>query len=208
MDSVQARPRGSPDDPHPYLYASVLSRRFQEALYLPGSGLEAILVDVTEHPDPSGILQAMAFEMLGAIEERRGNIEAANAWYDRIGAITTWRVIGPFNNISASGHDRRFPPEREDDPDAVYEGLNGGETFWFTPQRFRHDRWIDFARLFPTVRGVFYALTYVHSPTQQRVQLRLGTSGAFKLFLNDKVVSETIDENNNDLDTYLTPRSR
>ena len=192
------------DDPHPYLYASVLSRRFQEALFRPASGLEDILKGVTENPDASGILQAMAFEILGSIEERRGAIDAANGWYDQIGAITTWRVVGPFDNISASGHDRIFPPEREDDPDAVYEGLNGGETFWFTPPQFRHDRWIDFARLFPTVRGVFYAVTYINSPSQQRVQLRLGTSGAYKLFLNGTVVSETIDENNNDLDTYLT----
>jgi len=34
--------------------------------------------------------------------------------------------------------------------------------------------------------------------------MRLGTSGAYKLFVNDVVVSETIDENNNDLDTYIT----
>jgi tetratricopeptide (TPR) repeat protein len=65
------------------------------------------------------------------------------------------------------------------------------------------DRWTDFARYFPTIEGVFYAICYVKSPKKQRVQLRLGTSGAYKLLLNDHQVGETIDENNNDLDTYI-----
>jgi tetratricopeptide (TPR) repeat protein len=62
------------DDAHPYLYASVLSRRFQWALHQPESGLEDLLKEVASDPDPSGILQAMAFELLGSLEERRGNM--------------------------------------------------------------------------------------------------------------------------------------
>ncbi len=191
------------DDPHPYVYASVLSRRLQYAVNEPTSGLEQILTDIVSRPDRTGILQSMAFEMLGGIEERRGNIPAAQAWYDRIGALMNWRVIGPFDNISGSGHDRIFPPEQEDVPEAEYDGQNGGKVRWFTPTRFRLDRWIDFDRLFPTVQGVFYAVTYVRSDAKQRVQLRLGTSGAYKLFLNGSLASESVEENNNDLDTYV-----
>ena len=194
----------SSSNPHALLYASVLSRRFQQSLHKPESGLENMLVQVTKKPDPAGILQAMAYEMLGSVEERRGNIDAANAWYDNIGAIMNWRVIGPFPNVSASGHDRIFSPELMDEPQARYEGVNGGEVHWFAPQRWRHDRWIDFTRLSPTIEAVFYAITYVESDREQRVQLRLGTSGAYKLFLNTHLVSETFEEHNNDLDTYIT----
>ena len=192
------------DDPHPFVYASVLTRRFQWALSHPESGLVQLLTDVTEDPDKAGILQAMAFEILGSLEERRGNISNAIDWYERLGAITDWRLIGPFHNISASGHDRVYAPEYEDEPDSVYKGESGIDVWWNTPTRTRNDRWTDFARYFPTVEGVFYAITYVKSPSNQRVQLRLGTSGAYKLFLNDHLVSETIDENNNDVDTYIS----
>lgn len=194
----------SSPNPHALLYASVLSRRFQIALHRPESGLESMLVEITKKPDPSGILQAMAYEMLGSIEERRGKISAAQAWYDKIGAIMEWRVIGPFPNVSASGHDRAYPPEVEDVPNASYEGVDGGIVQWFAPTRWRHDRWVDYTRISPTIEAAFYAVTYVESPKEQRVQLRLGTSGAYKLFLNTHLVSESIDEHNNDLDTYIS----
>lgn len=194
----------SSSNPHALLYASVLSRRFQQSLHKPESGLESMLVQVTKKPDGAGILQAMAYEMLGSIEERRGNVQAATAWYNNIGALMNWRVIGPFPNVSASGHDRVFSPEVMDEPNARYEGVNGGEVHWFAPQRWRHDRWVDFTRLSPTIEAVFYAVTYLESDRDQRVQLRLGTSGAYKLFLNTHVVSETFEEHNNDLDTYIT----
>ncbi len=191
-------------DPHPYLYASILQRRFSANLYSKASGLEDILVNVANNPDPTGTLAAMACEQLGGIAEQRADLSAARSWFDRLGAVMTWRVIGPFHNISASGHDRVFQPETEDVPTATYEGESGRAVWWFTPPRHRTDKWVDFANFYPTVNGVFYAVTYVRSAQQQRVQLRLGTSGAYKLFVNNVQVSENIEEANNDLDTYIT----
>lgn len=192
------------ENPHPYLYASILQRRFSMNLFDRNSGVYEVLKNVVSDPDPTGTLAAMACEQLGAIEERRGDPAAARKWYDRIGAIMAWRVIGPFHNVSASGHDKAFAPEKEDVPTATYEGESGRKVWWFTPPRHRTDKWIDFANFFPSVYGVFYATTYVRSEKAQRVQLRLGTSGAYKLFLNNAVVSENVEESNNDLDTYVT----
>jgi tetratricopeptide (TPR) repeat protein len=191
-------------DPKPYIYASQLARRFSSNLYRPESGIQTILRDAIDSPDSMGILRAMAYELLGNMEERAGHVEEGRRLYALIGSIDSWRLIGPFDNVSGSGHDKKFPPEREDVPNAVYEGSDQGKVWWITPPNGRNDGWVDFARHFPTVYGVFYARTYVKSETERRVQLRLGTSGAFRLYLNDELVADTVEEHNNDLDTYIT----
>lgn len=191
-------------NPYPYIYAAQVSRRFSANLHNPASGVQSVLRHIVDEPDSIGILRAMAIEMLGGIEERSGRINNAKELYASIGSIDRWRLIGPFHNISASGHDIEYGPELEDSPLAVYSGSDGRKVWWFTPPHSRIDGWKDFARHFPTVTGVFYAQTYVKSDERKRVQLRLGTSGAYKLFLNNELVSETIYEHNNDVDTYIT----
>lgn len=190
-------------DPHPWIYASIYSSRLQSLTEANPSAVEDILKGVVDRPDRYGILRAMAYEQLGSIAESRGDVKSARSWYTKIGAITTWRLVGPFPNISSSGHDRKFEPEVEDVPNAVYEGPSGGEVRWIEPGVARLDSWIDMVRYYPTTYGQFYAITYVWSPKEQRVFLRLGTSGSYKLFVNGTIVDESADEHNNDLDTYI-----
>lgn len=188
---------------HSLLFASVLSRRFQSQLNKSESGLEDILRGVIDNPDPSGIMQAMAIEQVGALEEARGHVADAKSLYSKLGAVMDWRLMGPFDNVSASGHDKVFRPEKEDDPNAVYKGADGRDVWWFTPKNYRVDRWVDMAMYFPSVSGVFYANTYVYAEEKKRVQIRVGTSGSFRLFLNNTLINESLDEHNNDVDTYI-----
>ncbi len=191
-------------DPFPYIYAAQYSRRFTVNMYNPKSGIEDILEDILNKQDSTGILRAMILELLGNMREHRGNISEARSMFSQIGFITSWRLIGPFDNISSSGYDTPYPPEMEDNPNAVYSGADLRKVRYFTPPHSRNDGWIDFARHFESVQGVFYARCYIRSDSTQRVQFRIGTSGAFRLFLNDALVSDTVDEHNNDLDTYIT----
>lgn len=193
----------SSSDPHPYLYASLVTRRFLNQQDNAKSDIVRWLERVIEKPDSLRILQAMAWEHLAGIMERRGNISKAKEFYDKIGAVTQWRLIGPFHNVSGAGYDRVFAPRTEDDTAAVYDGLSGVKIRWHTPTLYRNDYWIDYARYYPTVRAAFYATTYVWSEVEQRVHVRIGTSGGFKIILNDSLVHGTSDEHNNDLDTYI-----
>lgn len=188
----------------PYLFATINSQRFFRASVSQASAVEALLREAVNIPDKQGITRAMAIERLGSLAEQNGNLDEARSWYNKLGAISTWRIIGPFENTAGSGYDRLFAPEVFDDTAAVYAGTDGGEVRWQTPPAFRVDRWIDLTLLTHRDIGQFYALVYIKSPTQQRVQLRLGTSGSFKMFLNDSLVRSTYDEFNNDLDTYIT----
>ncbi|MFH1213491.1 MAG: transglutaminase domain-containing protein, partial [Candidatus Neomarinimicrobiota bacterium] len=57
-------------------------------------------------------------------------------------------------------------------------------------------------RYFPDDDAVFYGNTFIYSSGKQAVDLRIGTSGALKVFLNDELMIECRDENNNGHDTY------
>lgn len=194
--------RGS-SDPYTLLNASQLSERLRVGLRT-GSDLMAVYRDVTSKPDPLGIQKAVAYTALADGEEQRGEAQGSRKWHDMNAPIRSWRLIGPFENISASGYERVFPPEKEDSPEATYEGVSGARIRWHEPSVTRNDGWIDMARYFPSTQSVFYAVTYVESSKEQRVHIRLGTSGAFKLWLNDQLVDETFEEHNNDLDTYIS----
>lgn len=191
-------------DPTPYVYASVLTQRVLTQAADRASGVRDMYVNAVNKPDPTGVLRAMACEQLGSIDELYGKVAEAKEWYEKIGSVKEWRLIGPFDNISGSGHERVFPPETQDDPTAEYSGESGARVRWMEPGVIRNDGWVDFARYFPTLRGTFFGVTYVFSDRDQRVQLRIGTSGSFKLFLNGVIVHESVDEHNNDVDTYVS----
>ncbi|MDZ4745491.1 MAG: DUF3857 domain-containing protein [bacterium] len=201
-DSFRSGLRHVPDA-NPYLYASILTSRMrtQAGAY---DKLIEVWKEVVQNPDSLGILRAMAYENLAGLYEQKGDVEQSKQWSDKIGAISTWRLIGPFDNISGSGFERRFDPEIEDEPESSYEGESGRRVRWTEPQVIRNDRWVDLTRYFPTAQGVFYATTYVHVLKTQRVHLRLGTSGSFKVFVDTTLVNQKFDELNNDLDTYIS----
>ena len=190
------------EDPEPYIYAGMIASRMYALRDEKKSGIMDLYMKLSDSGRYS-TLRASASEMVGRYLEEHAQLDKAAEYYSKLNAITDWMVIGPFDNISASGFDRTFPPELEMNSKAVYSGKNDIPVFWFPIQRCRHDRWIDFRRYFPNDEAVFYANTFIQSPRQQKVQFRVGTSGAFKLFLNNEKIMEWIDENNNDLDTYI-----
>lgn len=192
------------DSLHPYLYSVVSSDLFGTATVRRQPEVTELLTKVIDSPDPHGVMWATALHRLGHAAAARENIETARDWYNRLGAIRTWRIAGPFDNVSGSGHDQFFQPEESDDPTAVFMSADGGELRWITPPEQRLDGWIDMTYFTPRVEGQYYAVVYVKSDVQQRVQFRLGTSGSFKLFLNDSVIRESRNELNNDVDTYIT----
>ncbi|MCA9732318.1 MAG: DUF3857 domain-containing protein [Deferribacteres bacterium] len=190
-------------DPYPYLFAEWITPKIQGNVHKPDLGIEKLYLDLSKKADRGGVLQAMANEMLGEYYEDKGDYEKATASFARLHTVDDWMVCGPFDNISASGFQKQFPPENEYKPDTQYEGQNGVPVTWFPVPELRRDHWVDFRRYFAFIESIFYANTFVYSPTKQDVQLRVGTSGSVKTFLNDQLVMEYFDENNNDLDTYI-----
>lgn len=188
---------------YPYAYAEwVQPMNFSSAVDA-DDVYKALFQRTLDDPKAPGILRAMAAERVGSRILLQGDVGKAKELFARTGSISQWNIIGPFDNVSASGYNKQYEPEKEYNPSAVYEGIVGVPTSWFPLRAERRDGWIDFTLYFYYGYSVYYANTFVYSPEQQTVDFRVGTSGFFKAFLNDEVVLSTDEEFNNDIDTYI-----
>lgn len=165
------------ENPYPYIYAAWSSIRLSNN----DDGLHPEVAEfwekLSKQADSEGILKAMANQFLGGYYERRADFPRSREHYQNINAIIDWTVIGPFDNISASGFDRVFPPEQEYKVDKVYEGKNGIPASWFKIAEVRPDHWIDFQRYFAYDQSVFYGNNFIYSPRKQTVQIRVALPG-------------------------------
>lgn len=192
-------------NPYPYFYAGIFknfSHVFQGKEY---SSFSRLLETMKEDNNAPGILRASSAELLAQILTKQGDIAKAQKNYDFIGAIATWALIGPFDNVGGSGYDTDYMPEKSYEPEKEYSAMNGIVAKWFTPPAQRRDYWIDFTRFFPYSDAVFYAITYVYGDNNANVHIRVGTSGAMKTWCNDNLIISEPEETNNDVDTYIAP---
>lgn len=190
-------------DPQPYLYAAWSTAKILDNREKAESGIVSLFHHLGSHKTNHSIMQALANQALGEIYQRRNQPDSSNNYFAKLGALKIWSLIGPFDNVSASGFERRFAPEKSFEPQKLYEGKNGIPANWFDITEIRPDFWIDFRRYFAHLESVFYANTFVYSEIEREIQLRIGTSGSLKAFVNDEVALSHFDENNNDLDTYI-----
>lgn len=107
---------------------------------------------------------------------------------DHFGLLTEWSVIGPFDNRNESGFHVVYPPEKEIDLQAEYEGMSG-KVKWERLVSERKDGEFDIAELTAPHKGAIdYAYTEFNSPTGQAVEFRLATANAWKLWVNGELV--------------------
>jgi len=97
-----------------------------------------------------------------------------------------WKVIGPFAN--RSGFERAYPPEESVDIDGMVKV--GDEILkWQHVNDGIYDGYVDLTTtLQPSSWAVGYAALTIHSPDKRKVQLRLASDEACKLWLNGKQV--------------------
>ena len=189
-------------DPYPYLYAlwnapvvfNGDEKKKDERLDL----LKKLAMD----PKANGTIQAMAHAMTGKHYEAIGDFKAANAEYEKIGAISNWQVLGTFDNTSGSGFNKDFRVIANPEPDAAFTNKADADISWFTPPFERSDKWFDFDFYMDIHNSIMYAQTYLKSDIEQQVYFRSGNSGSLKIWVNDKLVTDVSEERNCDLDIY------
>ena len=191
------------EDPYPYIFAEWLAPQVRRHPHPEAAGVIALMERLASDKKAVPYLRAQALEFLGNYYQSKGDLPKSDRYFQAVKPVTSWTLIGPFENISASGFDKVFPPELEYDPRAEYKGKNEVPASWFKPAGLRRDLWMDFLRYFAFSEAVFYGHTFVYSPGKQLCQIRIGTSGSLKAFLNDDLLIAYPDENNNDLDTYV-----
>lgn len=104
------------------------------------------------------------------------------------GFLTSWRIIGPFNNREFVGFDTTYPPEEKIDFDAKLEGQLG-DVAWGPIATEQEYGILDIAKSVAPHKGaVMYLTTTFDSAAADEVQLRLGTPNAWKIWLNGKLL--------------------
>jgi hypothetical protein len=188
-------------DYEPYIFAAMMTQKLTRSEENRASGILTLFDDLSRNAR-STTMQVNANEKLGRYYNDHADLKKALFYYDKIDAVTDWMLIGPFDNISASGFDKIYPPEETFDTTKVYSGKNDIAIKWLNIPDLRYDKWVDLRRYYPDDDAFFYGNTFIYSPEKQTVELRVGTSGALKVFLNDELMVACFDENNNGYDTY------
>jgi hypothetical protein len=108
---------------------------------------------------------------------------------------TDWMIIGPFlNNKGFEGHHTKYPPEKEINFTAKYDGVNG-LVKWMEHKQQETFATVDLKKLYtPNEFVCAYALCYVTSPTNQEVQIRLGSNDSAKLWLDGNLIYDYASE--------------
>ncbi|ABS24477.1 DUF3857 domain-containing protein [Anaeromyxobacter sp. Fw109-5] len=145
----------------------------------------AAVEDRAAHPE----VRALARHRLAALERSRGNFQRSAAQVRRLGFVTRWHVVGPFDDEGKRGLDTAYAPEQGIDLAARHDGKVGEVAWRPLPDEAVVHGFVDLgAALRPASEGVAYAVAFVEAARDERVALWLGASGAAKVWVNGAVV--------------------
>ncbi|HCF59298.1 MAG TPA: cell division protein FtsK, partial [Myxococcales bacterium] len=143
-------------------------------------------------------VRSLARFLLASVERSRGRSGRSDAQLARLGFITTFHAIGPFDNEGKSGCDTVYPPEEELDLAARYPGKSS-EIGW---RRLPDGSPLGYVNLgeaiHPSNETATYALAVLESASDEKVVFHLGASGGSRLWVNQTRVFAD--------DTYHPPR--
>ncbi len=104
------------------------------------------------------------------------------------GFFTTYRIIGPFENLGREGFEKTFPPEKELEFSKIYPGKEG-DVSWKEVKVTDKLGVLDFNKELKKLKEVTsYAVAEYNSPIEGAAEIRIGTNNAYKIWLNGKFV--------------------
>lgn len=124
-----------------------------------------------------------------------------------MGFMTRWQLVGPFPAEQTSGFRTSFPPEKQVDLSAEYDGPEGRKLRW-KPHQTHHP--LGEVNLIPAIgavsESVGYAFAEFESPREQQVQLRCSADDNLTVWLNgSQVLAREQWLNGTRLDRFVTP---
>ena len=105
---------------------------------------------------------------------------------EQMGFLNRWYLLGPFDAPQFSGFAQAFPPENKVDLSATYAGQDG-TIRWQPYQNSDRLGQTNLVQVIgPVKEAVGYAYTEVHSPRNQKVELRCGADDNMTVWINGK----------------------
>jgi transglutaminase-like putative cysteine protease len=192
----------SSSNPYPYLYAMYSLPFFLDEENTMRKQELTFFEKIVEDPNLNGTLRSMICEKLGTFYRDRNNFKKSQTYYDRMGALKNWQVLGTFDNTSGSGFNKNWGAVEKTQATDVFKNNVDAEVKWYTPVYNKENNWFMFDYYFYLENAIMYAQTFVNSTVDQEVYLRAGTSGSLKIWINDALVASVSDERNCDQDIY------
>lgn len=193
-------------DPSPEFRRDAVARLIKEA-----SAVEAAAATPIYRKALSGAVHEDQVKQIA--EALRKNGETVNI-QKHFGFLSTWMIIGPFDNKEEKGFAVAYTPEttaaegRPLDPTAEYDGQLG-KVKWQAVATDDDYGVLDIAKQIQNYKGsLMYASTTWKSDRDQEVEVRLGTPNAWKLWVNGKLVFEREEYHRSSaMDQYKIPVS-
>jgi hypothetical protein len=105
------------------------------------------------------------------------------------GIVTDWHLIAPFDHSKQKGWNVAYPPEKEINLKASYEGKGKEEATWVPFTTKEDTGLVNLNKVLGVKKGaVGYAVAFVESPKEQTVDFRAGCINGIKIFLNGKEI--------------------
>jgi len=160
--------------------------------------VEEALVAAAENKSLAPPVRVYADLLSAYARRRRGDLEGAHARIDRLGFVSRFMTVGPFDNDNKVGFNRAFQPELElSEPIPAGRAYDGKERAvrWRVPPEMSAYGWFDFGEILRPRESVCgYATTFVRAKpgtkAPRKATLWMGSAGAFKLYYDGQVLSD------------------
>ncbi len=151
--------------------------------------LAHVYSDVLSHPHADPATRALARALLADVERARGRLTKATDLLEPLGYVSHYYLLGGFDNEGKGGCSRDFGPEGSLDLKATYAG-KGHPASWRKLSVKSDDGYVDLATAIrPNHEAVAYALTFLQAPRETPATLSLGSSGAFRIWVNGELAA-------------------
>jgi hypothetical protein len=193
---------GMLDDPSLELRRDAVARRIDEAAALQQSRQRDRAVAVYQE----ALTAARDPDQVDLVADRLRELGLEVDLPRHYGFVVRWKVIGPFDNTAEKGFDAVYPPEREIDLKASYQGKHG-QLKWIDHVTRDKYGWVDLNKALVEEKSVVgYATAELISKGAQDVELRAASYNAAKFWLNGKLIYQrNVNHMGSQMDQYVVP---
>ncbi|MBV8255374.1 MAG: DUF3857 domain-containing protein [Chitinophaga sp.] len=189
--------------PAPYTYAmwffNALLGEYGPKQGVQMENLQRILSDSLNY---NGSMNAAAAYFIGINHQLSDRADLAKPSYNRVYALEKWAYVGPFDNVMGSGFDKDYGPVNKPTGPAFVSSNNNSPVNWFVPLYTSYEGWNTIGSFFPVKSAVTYAQTFVNATTDMDPILCLGSTGAMKVWVNDKLIISQPEERTTEMDWW------
>jgi len=151
--------------------------------------VDATLARIAGDARTEPFTRALARQLLTDVDVSQGRVDDAARRLRALGYLQDVFVLGGFDNEGKTGCDTDFGPEAKLELDASLLA-KGHPARWRKAAAHSLDGGVDLGAMVRPARGVVaYVLALLDEPTARRTVLSLGTSGAFRLWVNGEKVA-------------------